>query len=561
MIADARFIPHGSRLLCGICIVGAGAAGLTLALGLLETGVDVIVLEAGGENLEESIQTLYDGAVSGAAHPPPKMYRQRRLGGSTAVWGGRCVPFDAQDFEVRPHVPLSGWPFGLEELAPFYRAAHDVLELGAFEYNARDALAADALIADFNDEHVTAERVERFSPPTNMWKRYGRTLKRSSKIKILKYAACARVVAEETGRHVENLNCISSDGSIFTIEANSYVIAVGGLETVRVLGHSGLGDHSGLLGRGYMCHIETRIGKLQLTPSDRKVIYGFEHTLDGVYARRRFSLTRQRQNDLSVLNATIRLHHPLISDPSHGRSVLSAIFLARKFVIPEYARKFGDIDLPEHQRKFSIAEHDKAWSAHGYTVNMLHVRNVCFGLSELFSFGGDWIVKRHLRHRRIPYVALPAVTGAYALDLHAEQAPNLDSRVMLDDVLDRNGIPKLRIDWRMTDLDYQTVSTTLQEFNRAVLESGCGAVCFDEADLDAEVRARSLPVGGHHIGTARIARDPKLGVVDADCRVHHMDNLYVAGSATFPTSSQANPTLTIVAMALRLARHLKQKAA
>jgi len=558
MLADARPIPDGSRIQCSVCVVGAGAAGLTLALGLLDAGMDVLVLEAGGEKVEEAIQSIYDGAVTSPEHAPPKMYRQRRLGGSTAVWGGRCVPYDAQDFQGRAHVPLSGWPFGLEELTPFYRAAHHILEIGEFDYCA-NGLGETPHLAGFADAHVISERLERFSPPTNMWKRYGPVLKRSANVKILKYASCLRIATDEARRRVEALECVTGAGARFTVEAGQVVIAVGGLETVRVLGHSGLGDHAGLLGRTYMCHVESRIGRLQLTPRNRAVVHGFETTREGVYARRRFTLTAERQNALECLNATIRLHHPLISDPAHGHTVLSAMFLARQFILPEYARKFGGIDIPEHLRKFANIERAKAEAAHERKVTLRHLRNVCAGVPELMGFGADWVVKRYLRPRRIPYVALPAVDGAYALDLHAEQAPNLASRVSLDNAVDRYGVPKLRVDWRLTELDFRTVSTMLREFQRAVQACGCGTVLFDTPDLDAEVRAQALPVGGHHIGTARMAHDPKHGVVDADGRVHHMDNLFVLGSATFPTSSQANPTLTIVAMALRMARRLRKE--
>src|SRR5215469_9070293 len=136
MITDSRSIPDNTELECDLCIVGAGAAGITLALQFVKSKLHVIVLESGGEKLEAKQQTLNQGNVLNRVHPPAHLYRQRRLGGSTAIWGGRCVPLDEQDFRKRSHVPLSGWPFDRSELQPFYERAQMLLEAGMFDYSA-----------------------------------------------------------------------------------------------------------------------------------------------------------------------------------------------------------------------------------------------------------------------------------------------------------------------------------------------------------------------------------------------------------------------------------------
>jgi choline dehydrogenase-like flavoprotein len=156
-------------------------------------------------------------------------------------------------------------------------------------------------------------------------------------------------------------------------------------------------------------------------------------------------------------------------------------------------------------------------------------------------------------------VALPNAVGVYPLDFNGEQAPNPESRVLLGHKTDRHGVPKLRVDWRVSELDWLTLSRMLGQLRRAVESCGCGTIEYDEERLDQDAQACAVPMAGHHIGTARMSENPNAGVVNADCRVHHVDNLYVAGSATFPTSGQANPMLTIVAMALRLAQHLEAR--
>jgi choline dehydrogenase-like flavoprotein len=546
MITDSRSIPANTELKCDLCIVGAGAAGITLALQFVRSKFSVLVLESGGEKLEAEQQALNNGEVVDGIHPPAHMYRQRRLGGSTAIWGGRCVPLDEQDFRKRDHVPLSGWPFERSTLQPFYERAQTLLEAGVFDYSASSALRrGDGLVEGFRDPDISTESLERFSPPTNFWKRYRTELAQSAPIVVIKRATCLRLTGDQVVTAVE---CAGIGDERFKVCARLVVLAVGGLETVRVLAHSGWGNHSGMLGRTYMCHIEAALGQLRLSPTNRGVQFGFERTNDGIYCRRRFTLRPEKQGTLGILNAAIRLNHAGVVDPSHRHPVLSAMYLAKKFVIPEYARKFTVV---EHEAIRTSQNSRGLWLG--------HVRNVAFGAPQLAGFALEWGFRRHLAYRRIPYVALPSAAGIYPLDFNGEQAPNPESRVLLGHETDRYGVPKLKIEWRASELDWLTLSRTLSELKRAIEGSNCGTIEYDDERLDHDARSSAMPLGGHHIGTARMSETPSSGVVNADGRVHHVDNLYVAGCATFPTCGQANPTLTILAMALRLAQHLETR--
>jgi choline dehydrogenase-like flavoprotein len=389
------------------------------------------------------------------------------------------------------------------------------------------------------------ESLERFSPPTNFWKRHRAELAKSPSVVVIKHATGLRLSGDQT---LSELECASIGDSRFKVRARYFVLAVGGLETVRMLAHSGYGNHSRLLGRTYMCHIEAALGQLRLSPPSRGVQFGFERTSDGIYCRRRFTLRAEKQHSLGILNAAIRLHHASVVDPCHRHPVLSAIYLTKKFIIPEYARKFAVV---EHQAMRSSTNDAKLWLG--------HIRNVTLGVPGLVGFAFDWVFRRYLAYRRIPYVALPNAAGTYPLDFNGEQAPNPESRILLAPETDRYGVPKLKINWRASELDWLTLSSMLRELRRAAEGCRCGTVEYDEERLDEDARASVVPLGGHHIGTARMSENPNAGVVDADGRVHYVNNLYVAGCATFPTSGQANPTLTIVAMALRLAQHLQNR--
>jgi choline dehydrogenase-like flavoprotein len=391
---------------------------------------------------------------------------------------------------------------------------------------------------------MLTETVERFSPPTNFWKRHRTELAKSAAVTVIKRATCLRLSGHQA---VTDLECARAGEVRFKVSARFVVLAVDGLEIVRVLGHSGYGNHSGMLGRTYMCHIEAELGQLRLSPADRGVQFGFERTNDGIYCRRRFTLRTEKQDTLGILNAAIRLHHANVVDPSHRHPVLSAVYLTKKVIIPEYARKFA---MTEHQAMRSSGNHVGLWLG--------HVRNVMFGAPRLASFALDWMFRRYLTDRRIPSVALRNAAGVSSLDFNGEQAPNAERSRVARARADRHGVPKLRIDWRVSELDWLTLSRMLRGLRRAVESCGCGTIEYDEERLDHDAQAGAVPVGGHHhIGTARMSESPSSGVVNADCRVHYAENLYVAGCATFPTSGHANPMLTIVAMALRFAEHLE----
>src|SRR6516165_6997728 len=127
-------------------------------------------------------------------HPPISLYRPRRLGGSTVSWGGRCVPLDEQDFRKRPHVPLSGWPIDLCALLPYYERAQRLHEAGVFDYSSVTALQrCDELIEGFRDPDILTQSLERFSPPTNFWKRYRAKLAESATVTVIKHATCLRL--------------------------------------------------------------------------------------------------------------------------------------------------------------------------------------------------------------------------------------------------------------------------------------------------------------------------------------------------------------------------------
>lgn len=549
MIDTANDIAQDSVLEADICIVGAGAAGISMALELSGQGRQVLLLEAGLEQADEATQALYGGEVADERmHSPPDKYRQRRLGGSTTIWGGRCMPFDPIDFEARGYIPHSGWPITHADVAPYFAPANDYLEAGEYEYDARRAIrpAVPPLFEGFHSERLRTDGLERFSCPTDLGNRYRHRLAQAPDIRVLLGANCVGLRLAPDGSRVDTLDIATLQGRRFKVRASQVVLAVGGLETARLLLASndvaphGIGNQHDVVGRYYMCHIAGNVGSLVIHGPTAKVRHGYEISPDGIYCRRRLHLSEDEQRRLGAPNMVARLHFPKITDPAHRNGVLSGLFLAQSFISYEYGKRLKD------------------GAERGWAHRLRHLGNVLLDPIDTTRFLWNWITKRTLATRKFPSVILRNKTNRFSLEVHAEQIPRADSRVTLSPERDALGLPRLRVDWRYGPDDVDGVRKTLRAISEELAASGIGRFDFDDAGLEEELM-RFGAYGGHHVGTARMGSDPRSSVVDADCRVHGVANLFIASSAVFPTSSQANPTLMIVAMGLRLAHHLLQQ--
>ena len=551
MIQSADDIVRDAVIQADICIVGGGPAGITLALELARTGQRILLLESGDYDAANDAQALNAGEVADETlHSPPDKYRQRRFGGGTTIWGGRCVPFDPIDFDRRPWIDHSGWPISYEEVERYYPAANALCEAGDYEYDARLALPGGMrpVLKGFSPLHFDLNGIERFSCPTNFGQRYRDRLLTAGNIQVLLRATVIRLNAARDGSRIASLDVRNSKDLGFSVRADRVVLAMGGMETPRLLltsddvHASGLGNANDLVGRFYMCHIAGTIGSLRVNGPTNSVWHGYDIAADGTYCRRRISLRPTVQSDRQVGNAVFRLHHPRIADPQHRTGPLSAIFLAQKFISYEYAKRLVSDTPPTGM----------TWLRHGI--------NAIADSPSTARFLGHWLRDRTLADRKFPSIIIRPRTNLFSLDFHAEQTPNPDSRIGLSDTLDHFGNRRIRVDWRYNRLDVQTVETSFALLRADLHEQSIGTLDLapNETDIETVIR-RDGAYGGHHIGTARMGSSPTTGVVDRDGKVFGINNLYLAGSAVFPTSSQANPTLTIVALALRLADHLKDR--
>lgn len=549
MIKEAASLQNGACLQSDVCIVGAGPAGIALALDLADRGISVLLLESGHVDLDTKTQALYEGEVADVhMHSPPDKYRQRRLGGSSAIWGGRCMPMDPIDFETRDYVPHSGWPISYEDLLPYYPAANALAEAGRFSYEADDALGALAapMIRGFNSAHIRTTGLERFSCPTHFGKRYQKRLQLSPHITVLLGANCVGLKLHADGLSVRAVDVATLEGIRFSVMPRVTVLATGGLETVRLLlasndvSPAGVGNRHDVVGRYYMCHIAGNVGQLSINGPSSQVQHNYEVTPEGIYCRRRLSVSAEEQRRRGLANSVARLHFPRITDPSHRNGVLSGLFLARKLISYEYGKRLND---------------GKAASVGTYARHLL---NVVADPLDTTAFLSHWVTQRTLADRKFPSVILRNRSNQFSLEMNGEQAPLAASRVTLSQQIDVLGMPKIRVDWRYSPSDIDSLRGTLDLIAQEIERSGVGRFTYQRETLEEDL-TRFGAYGGHHIGTTRMGHDERTSVVNSDCQVHSVHNLYIAGSAVFPTSSQANPTLTLVAMALRLGDKLARR--
>jgi choline dehydrogenase-like flavoprotein len=562
MIFGGEGLVDGTVLEGELVVVGAGPAGIVTALEAARAGVDVILLESGGRAFDQRAQALADAAeLDVDRHAPMSMTTRRELGGTSAIWGGRCVPFDRIDFDAREHVDGAAWPIGYAAVDSLSQRACDWLICGRAVFDARRIphLAGTSLVASLPDGDVCTTSLERWSLPTDFGREYAPRLERSRRVRVFTGTTCTRVVCRDGASEVAHLDARTLRGTRLTVHAKRYVLACGGLETTRLLlaspgpGGREIGNHSGHLGRWYMAHMEGSIARVRFTTDPRRTLYGYERDVDGVYVRRRMSFRREFALERGLPNIVGWLANPELPDPSHQSGVLSLAYLA-------LASPLGRAVAPDAQRR-SLTGVAVPGAPYGYSERgpvLAHLRNIVRDPLATARFISEFGYKRFVPRRRAPGFFAYRPDNLYAVQYHGEHIPISDSRVSLSGQRDALGMPKLRIDLRFCDADVDGVLRAHRHWDDYLRSHGRGWLEYTSDDVAASIWERAGG-GFHQSGTTRMSASPDDGVLDRDLAVHGFRDLFVASSSAFVTSSQANSTFMIVALALRLADSLSQE--
>jgi len=528
MHIDARNLEDGAVIESDLCIIGAGAAGISIARELANGKIDVCVIESGG--LESGgPQELYSGSNVGLNYYPLDACRLRYFGGSTNHLSGWCAPLDPIDFEQRDWVPHSGWPLKYPDLLPYYKRAQKLFEIEEFAYTAdywTEKYDSKSSIL-FKPDRLR-HKVYQLSPPTRFGKTYRKEIVNAANITVVTNANATELRTTANGKAISSLEIRTLNGISLKAKSSNYVLACGGIENARLLLLSdqhypdGLGNENDLVGRFFMEHPRTIASTVIFR--DRMWLESYRYR--GYSNNNRvvslgFSLRREEQCRHKTLNPSLRFQFMT-------SSYRSAMALYNKLKV----------------QKFSIGSGSDGQIYESVERIIADFEGVAAGINK------DLIGQN------------PDHTPVKAIGLHVtgEQAPNPNSRISLCDELDSLGQPKVQLNWELSDIDIHSIVHLNRVFAQELGRNGLGRLRLREsiqAVNNTKEWQPDLIGGNHHIGTTRMGYSSEDGVCDKNCKLFRCKNLYIAGSSVFPTGGGSPPTLTIVALALRLTDHLK----
>lgn len=498
-----------------VCVVGAGPIGISVAVSLARAGVATVLLESGGDNPDLADSTRFGVEFAGRHHNGCQFGRFQAFGGTSTKWGGQLLPLGVEDFARRPWVAQSGWPINAEELAHFEPIAAAMEGIGT-------GIASDAVVWQrlgmTQPDYGTGllPQLARWCPEPDFGRIYRKEISRSSSLACIR--DCTVVCFDCDGDKIRSAICRSHRGSPLRVVAKEFVLCAGAIETARVLmqaqedGQPAPWSKTTMaIGRYFMDHPTFQCA--DVTPVNPQVLHKISDMiyLGGQRYLPRFRLSPEIQAQDGVLNAG----GTLVYRSDLDESVISQVRAAARQLV---------------RQPLSM----RAW----WTATVIGGRNLPF-VSQ-----AAW---RYVVHRRAHNP-----DGKVRLLAFIEQAPDPKNRFTLTSEKDSLGMHKLRLDWKIGDLEAHTVRRFASQVKVALESKGLAKV-----ELDSFLQGSTKEVTDrcwdnyHHIGTARMASSPEDGVVDKDLKVFGSRNCHVCSCAVFPTSGFANPTHTALVLAMR----------
>jgi choline dehydrogenase-like flavoprotein len=567
MFVDARTIPSDEVIETDICIIGAGAAGITLARQFSGQPFRVSVLESGDLKPDNATQSLYIGKNTGLPYFPLDAARLRLFGGTTNHWGGTCRPFSQIDFEARDWIPYSGWPIRLDDVQPYYDRARVICRVGSPDWKLADWEQRDRLPTLPLAGGRVASRVAQVVPgeQRSFGKHYRDDIDRAPNVITYLNANVTEIETNDEGTIVTGVRIACLSGNRFSLKARNFILAAGGIENARILllsnqqQASGLGNQHDLVGRFFMEHPRFDAG--MILPADRHLEVGFydTHGVTGTRLKGYIGLTEQtirKEKLVDVQVNMIPVYSKAYREALKTPAVDSLKYLVRKLrsreapddfgthvsnvvgdilTAPKYFLPMAPLPLPEPVALRKIL---------GATAEEKeHL------LADLFGDIGFVANEKIFSNTPIDHILLST---------RIDSAPTPDSRVTLGSDRDALGLPRVQLHWQLSPLDKHSVRRTLEIIGAELGRAGLGRLQI-QIDDDDTTWPKDTRGGWHHMGTTRMSDDPRRGVVDRNCQVHGIANLFIAGSSVFPTAGSGTPTMMLVSLALRLADYLKER--
>lgn len=544
MFIDAREIHQGEIVRADVCIAGAGVAGITLAREFMAAGFDTCIVESGGLKPDKATQALYYGENIGLPYYPLDTARGRFFAGTAHYWGVklpgqgmgvRLRALDPIDFEEREWVPYSGWPFDKSHLDPYYERAHRFLKIGPYSYETEDWADPDARPAFPLAGGRVKTTMFQFARRDIFFKDFREEIDRAPRIRTLLHGNVVEIETAESGNAVTGFRVVCLNGNQFRVEARLFVLATGGIEVPRMLllsnaaWKTGIGNANGLVGRFFMEHPHLWTGNFvpaSVAVSNAMGLYEV-HRRNNTNVMGKITIGEKTLREERMLNWVTSIHPDFRLSYNH--------YLGHDTKGVAAYREFKKAVMEERRISPRLLSHLRDM--------LLDGKNIARGAYRKLrgAFKRDFERNRHV--------------AVCWLNPMVEQAPNPESRVVLGEELDALGHRRANLDWRLTPLDTHTFTRAQEILDEELRRAGLGHLIIHTR---ADEIPRNIHGGWHHMGTTRMHSNPKHGVVDEHCRVHGIDNLYIAGASVFPTSGYANPVLTTVAIVIRLADHIQR---
>lgn len=504
-----------------VCIIGAGPAGITLASNLEDPGLRILLIESGVNRLDNESGDLARGEIGGLPYERLEKARAFGIGGTSLLWpvedGLRSRPLDPIDFEAREAIPYSGWPISYNEYERYLSYAHELAGLDQTGYEPSTWSETERAPLEFADDAARSV-IFRFGSSIDVFRNVADRFRHSRTTHLMTGATVLELCNDHEASRVDRVSVVTRSKRRLEVHAEVVVLAAGGLENARLLLLSrrdqpnGLGNHHDLVGRFFQEHLRIQSGLI--IPNDDRLT---SHV--GFYQRR--YVGRWQVTSALSLNERVLRREGLLN---------FAVYLRVSDKAAASAPARAAAALIKARRKPKGA---KVPLRHYVSAAARHPLQVVRALIPIRRLRGG---------------------PRLQLSFQSEQAPNPSSRVTLDTKRDAFGRPRIRMEWRLTDVDIGSIRRAQELIDLELDRANLGRVTqfYGEEEIP-------IPIGGfrHHIGTTRMHHSPRSGVVDADCRVHGTNNLFIAGSSVFPTGGYANPTLTIAALSLRLVDHIR----
>jgi len=503
-----------------LCVVGTGAAGLALASRLIDSSLRILFIESGGRDHEPTTQALYDVDIGGLPHRGSTEGRFRVWGGSTTKWGGQALPLMPIDFERRDWVAHSGWPLAYAEVERYYPDAYRFLGVDGMNFDS-DLFTHLRTRPPGFDATALWYHFSKWSPEPDLRRKWTAKIEESVGCTLLLHANVTNIRLHEDLSRVESLSICTLSGRRASVRARAFVLGLGGIETARLLLASnsqvvsGIGNQRDLVGRFFQDHVWAGIGTLRNA--------GRTQALFNVFHKRglKYSVRTTAAPEWQLSHRTLNMSMQMLFAPgpeSALQDLKSLVSAVRQRRLPASAVRSA---LRVIRRPGSVLQ--PAWH---YAV-----------------FGRSYVPDARI------------VVG-----IACEQEPNPASRIVLGAARDRLGMPRAEVRWKLTDLTLHSLRTFTRTLTTELPRVGVGNLDLepwlwaDGGDWTAHVTDQF-----HHMGTTRMHQSPSEGVTDIDGRLHDVVNLFVIGSSLFPTGGHSNPTLTLIALALRLADKLERE--